>query len=114
MSAPDTYSPNDSPMERQTLRIDKWLWYARFFKTRNLATRLAAEGKIRADGKVVTRAHHPVKVGDVLTFPVARRICVVRVLALGARRGPAVEARTLYEDLMGSSAAKETENRERA
>lgn len=112
---------NGIPVECETLRIDKWLWHARFFKSRSQATRLAADGRIRVDGKVVTRAHHPVKVGNVLTFPVARRICVVRILALGARRGPATEARTLYEDLMdrpaateGQKTAKKAENRKRA
>lgn len=83
-----------------TLRIDKWLWYARFFKSRSQATRLAQDGRIRVDGRVVNRAHHPVKVGDVLTFPQARRIRVVRVLALGRRRGPPGEAQTLYEDVI--------------
>lgn len=86
--------------EASGLRIDKWLWYARLFKSRSQASKLAAEGRIRVDGKIVTRAHHPVKVGDVLTFPKARHIRVVRVVALGTRRGPAAEARTLYEDLL--------------
>ena len=86
--------------EAAGLRIDKWLWYARLFKSRSQASKLAAEGRIRVDGKIVTRAHHMVKVGDVLTFPKARHIRVVRVVALGTRRGPAAEARTLYEDLL--------------
>lgn len=85
-----------------TLRIDKWMWYARFFKSRNQATQIAAKRRIRVDGRVVRRAHHPVKVGDILTFPQARRIRVVRVLALGTRRGPAPEAQTLYEDLLAA------------
>lgn len=88
-----------------TLRIDKWLWYARFFKTRTQASRLAADSRIRVDGTVVTRAHHPVKVGDVLTFPQARRIRAVRVVALNTRRGPASEARALYEDLLPADAS---------
>ena len=90
--------------ETAGLRIDKWLWYARFFKSRTQASRLAADGRIRVDGKVISRAHHPVKVGDVLTFPQARRIRAVRIIALGTRRGPASEARTLYEDLLPADA----------
>lgn len=86
--------------ETATLRIDKWMWYARFFKSRSQASRLASDGKVRVDGKIVNRAHHPVKIGNVLTFPQARQIRAVRVLALGTRRGPAAEARTLYEDLI--------------
>ncbi len=86
-------------METATIRIDKWLWQARFFKTRASASRLCLAGRVRIDGKVIAKAHHALKVGDVLTFPQARRIRVVRVAALGVRRGPAREAATLYEDL---------------
>ena len=81
------------------VRIDKWLWYARFFKSRSLATRTCAAGKVRANSSVVRKAHHGLRVGDVLTFPQGGRIRVVRVLAHGERRGPAPLARTLYEDL---------------
>ena len=86
-------------MSDERLRLDKWLWYARFFRTRSLATRLCAAGRVRINREVVSKTHAAVKPGDVLTFPQARRIRVVKVLALAARRGPAVEARTLYEDL---------------
>lgn len=81
------------------LRIDKWLWFARFFKTRSLAAKVCAAGVVRCSGAVVTRAHHAVRPGDVLTFPQGRHIRVVRVRSLGARRGPAPEAQALYEDL---------------
>ena len=86
-------------METATIRIDKWLWRARFFKTRASASRLCLAGRVRIDGKVIAKAHYALKVGDILTFPQARRIRVVRVAALGVRRGPAVEAANLYEDL---------------
>jgi ribosome-associated heat shock protein Hsp15 len=81
------------------LRIDKWLWHARFFKTRGQATRLCADGRVRVDGAVVTKAHHLVRPGNVLTFPQARDIRVVRIEALGTRRGPPREAQALYSDL---------------
>ncbi|NYZ16010.1 RNA-binding S4 domain-containing protein [Azospirillum sp. RWY-5-1] len=81
------------------LRLDKWLWYARFLKTRSLAAKLCASGALRCSGTVVTKAHHAVKPGDVLTFPQGRHIRVIRIRALGLRRGPAPEAQTLYEDL---------------
>lgn len=81
------------------LRVDKWLWFARFFKTRSLAAKLCNGGVVRCSGTVVTKAHFAVKPGDVLTFSQGRHIRVVKVLALGSRRGPADEARTLYEDL---------------
>lgn len=85
--------------ERDTIRLDKWLWQARFFKSRTVARRLCAAGRVRIDGVPVAKAHAAVRVGVVLTFPQARRIRVVRVVALGTRRGPAGEARTLYEEL---------------
>ncbi len=82
-----------------TLRLDKWLWYARFFKSRSLATAICAEGKVRVDGAVTLKAHHALRPGQVLTFVQGRHVRVVRVVALGTRRGPPAEAQTLYEDL---------------
>jgi ribosome-associated heat shock protein Hsp15 len=83
----------------ETQRIDKWLWFARFLKSRSLATTLAASGKLRLNGLLIAKAHQQVKVGDVLTFPLGPHIRVIKVLAPGTRRGPAPEAQTLYEDL---------------
>ncbi len=87
------------PAAEPNLRADKWLWYARFFKTRGLAAKLCNAGKLHASGEAVSKAHHKVKQGDVLTFPQGRHVRVVKVLELGTRRGPAPEARLLYEDL---------------
>ncbi|MFQ5773078.1 MAG: RNA-binding S4 domain-containing protein [Kiloniellaceae bacterium] len=86
-------------MNGPALRLDKWLWYARFFKTRTLAAQACASGKLRIGGEIVSKAHHKVRPGDVLTFPQGRHIRVIKVLALAERRGPAVEARLIYEDL---------------
>ncbi len=83
----------------ENLRLDKWLWYARFCKSRTLATRLCASGRLRVNGAIVKKAHYVLKPGDVLTFPKGPHIRVIRVAALGTRRGPATEARTLYDDL---------------
>jgi ribosome-associated heat shock protein Hsp15 len=85
--------------EAGRIRLDKWLWYARFFKSRSLAARLCAAGQVRIGGAPVTKAHHAIHAGEVLTFAQGRQIRVVKVLALGLRRGPASEARALYEDL---------------
>ncbi len=82
-----------------TLRADKWLWYARFFKTRSLAAKLCNAGELHVSGEAVSKAHRKVKPGDVLTFPQGRHVRVVKVLELGTRRGPAPEAGLLYEDL---------------
>jgi len=85
------------------LRLDKWLWQARFFKTRALAAQLVLKGRLRVNQSIVTKAHHRVRPGDVLTFPQGRVVRVVRVLDLGTRRGPASEAQALYEDLGADS-----------
>lgn len=81
------------------LRLDKWLWHARFFKTRTLAARQVTGGHVRVDGVRVSKAAYVVSAGMVLTFQQERDIRVIRVLGLGVRRGPAAEAQALYEDL---------------
>jgi ribosome-associated heat shock protein Hsp15 len=85
--------------QRQTLRLDKWLWQARFFKSRGLAAEVVERGHLRVNGQRHSKPGFAVGEGDVLTFPQGGRIRVVRVLALGDRRGPASEAQTLYLDL---------------
>ena len=65
------------------LRLDKWPWYARFFKTRSLAAKLCAAGAVRIGGAPVTKAHHSVRPGDVLTFAQGRHIRVIKIVALG-------------------------------
>ena len=82
-----------------SLRLDKWLWQARFFKTRALAAQLVGKGRVRVNQAVVTKPHHRLRPGDVLTFPQGGSVRVVRVVDLGSRRGPAREAQSLYEDL---------------
>ena len=91
-----------------TLRLDKWLWYARFCKSRSLAQKLCEASRIRIGGTVVSKAHHPVRSGDVLTFPLGPHVRVIKVITLGVRRGPAQEAGLLYEDL-APPAAREGE-----
>jgi ribosome-associated heat shock protein Hsp15 len=83
----------------ESLRLDKFLWFARIVKTRALAQKLAEEGRIRLSGRVVDRSHASVKVGDVLSFAVHGRVRVIRIEAIPARRGPPVEARALYAEL---------------
>jgi ribosome-associated heat shock protein Hsp15 len=80
-------------------RIDRWLWFARFLKTRTLAAKLVAAGKVRVNGGRVSKPSHMVVVGDVLTFALGARVRVVKVAAAGSRRGPYAEACLLYEDL---------------
>ncbi|WP_138469488.1 RNA-binding S4 domain-containing protein [Poseidonocella sp. HB161398] len=81
------------------LRVDKWLWHARFFKTRGLAAEVASSGQLRLNGTHVRKSSQVVKPGDTLSFPQGSRLRVVRIAAIGTRRGPAPEAQALYEDL---------------
>ena len=81
------------------LRIDKWLWYARAAKTRSLAAKLVTSGSVRLNKDKVTSASQQIKAGDVLTIARAGQIRILKVVALGHRRGPASEAQLLYEDL---------------
>ncbi len=83
----------------ETIRLDKWLWQARFFKSRSLATTAVQAGELRINGVHCLKPAHAVAAGDTLTFIQAGRVRVVRLLATGLRRGPAPEARLLYEDL---------------
>ena len=89
---------NDSPAGQ---RLARWLWCARFFKTRGLAAKLCQAGRVRVNRRPVQKAHHILRVGDILTFPQAGSIRVVRVEALAERRGPAPEAARLYANLDG-------------
>ena len=81
------------------LRIDKWLWQARFFKTRSLAAKLVQSGKLRLNGDLVSKPARNVTAGDVLTFPLALKIRVIEIVELGTRRGPAPEAQALYSEM---------------
>lgn len=83
----------------ETIRLDKWLWQARFFKSRALAAETAESGHLRINGQPTRKAGAGVAAGDVLTFPQGARIRVVRIVALGLRRGPASEAQMLYLDM---------------
>jgi ribosome-associated heat shock protein Hsp15 len=82
-----------------TLRLDKWLWFARFARTRTSAAKLITEARFRVNGQATEKAHHAIRCGDVLTFPLGPHIRVIKILGLAARRGGAPEARLLYEDL---------------
>ena len=81
------------------IRIDKWLWHARCFKTRSLAAKQVSAGHVRLNADKISKPAQNVTPGDVLTFPQGRQIRVVRVEAIGERRGPAPEAQTLYFDM---------------
>jgi len=81
------------------VRVDKWLWWARFFKTRSLAAKVVTSGHLRVNGEKVAKTAFGVGPGDTLTFSQGHDIRVVRIAAVGSRRGPASEAQALYSDL---------------
>lgn len=83
--------------DRDWQRLDKWLWCARFMKVRAGCSRWVAEGGIRINRQPTDKPHAKLRPGDVLTVPINGDVRVLRILALAARRGPAPEARLLYE-----------------
>jgi ribosome-associated heat shock protein Hsp15 len=89
----------------ESLRLDKYLWFARIVKTRAQAQELAESGRLRLSGRVVDRAHVPVRPGDILTFALRGRVRVLKVESLPARRGAPAEARALYSSLDEAAAA---------
>ena len=89
------------------IRLDKWLWYARFLKSRTSASKLCSAGSVRINSQRTLKAHSLVRVGDVLTFPQGNKIRVVRIIQLGKRRGPAAEAEELYSELESTEIQKE-------
>jgi ribosome-associated heat shock protein Hsp15 len=84
--------------QAEKLRIDKWLWHARFYKTRSLASKACQSGHIVLNGQSVSKASVTIVVGDRLQFFQGPHLRVVEIMALGVRRGPAPEAQTLYAD----------------
>lgn len=84
-------------------RLDIWLWHARIARTRGLCTRLVAGGAMRVNRQPTDKPHARVRPGDVLTLALGTGergvVRVLKILALGERRGPATEARALYEEL---------------
>ena len=83
---------------RLSIRLDKWLWQARFFKARSISAKVVSAGHVMLNGSKVKKPSTPIKVGDLLEFLQAERVWIVKVAALGMRRGPAPEAQQLYED----------------
>ena len=94
-------------MSDDACRADVWLWRARFFKTRSLAAKFVDEGRVRltraGQESRLDKCARPVRIGDALVFALGGRLTAVRVEAMGERRGPPAEARTLYSPLEISS-----------
>ena len=93
-------------MTEAKVRIDKWLWAARFFKTRSLATEAVAGGRVHMDGQRVKPAKD-VRVGDRLEITIGEAVFAVEVLGLADKRGPASQAQALYSESDESRARRE-------
>jgi ribosome-associated heat shock protein Hsp15 len=91
-------------------RLDQWLWFARFAKSRSLASRLCTAGAIILNGVVVEKARHLIRVGDIIVVPQGVLSRTIRVKALGSRRGPSTEAQLLYEEAAAPAAASELDS----
>jgi ribosome-associated heat shock protein Hsp15 len=99
MAATSEDKPATGDGAASSQRLDKWLWFARVVKSRTLAATLIGQGKFRVNGERVEKPSVSVKPGDVVMSTAQRSVRVLRVATIGHRRGPAVEAQGLYEDL---------------
>ncbi len=86
-------------------RLDKWLWCARITRSRTGAQALIAAGQVRVNRARITRVSHELKIDDILTIIIGSRVRVMKVAGFAMRRGPAVAARMLYEDMREADAA---------
>lgn len=89
------------------MRLDKYLWFVRLSPSRSSAQALAERGIVRLNGRRIERAHAPVRIGDLITFPQANLIRVIRVETLPDRRGPASEAQLCYSAITPGAAAED-------
>ena len=83
----------------ESLRIDKWLWYGRFFKSRSIASRFIAKRRVRLNSRRINKSSQLLKIGDILTFSIGAKLLIIKVVGLGSRRGPNKEANMLYLDI---------------
>ena len=97
---------------KEKVRVDKWLWAARFFKTRGLASRAVSGGHVQLNGGRI-KPSRPVQIGDRLRVKRGVEVFTVDILALSSRRGPATVARTLYEETEESQVLREAEQEQR-
>ena len=85
----------------EKIRLDTWLWYARFYKSRSLSSKAIVSGKLRVNSNKIIKPASKVKKNDVLTINHINMVRIIQVQSLGSRRGPASEAQKLYNDLAG-------------
>ncbi len=102
----DRTGESAQPASTLRLRIDKWLWAARLFKTRTLAAQAVDLGRVRAEGMRVKPAH-ALRIGEMIEIQLGESRIDVVVVALSAVRGPAPQAQLLYEETPASAARRQ-------
>jgi ribosome-associated heat shock protein Hsp15 len=86
-------------LEKKTIRLDLYLFYIRFFKSRNLATKYISTNRTRVSGQVTKKPHKLVSIDDVLTLPINDKVKILKIINIPFRRGPFLESTHYYEDL---------------
>ena len=89
----------------EKIRLDTWLWYARFYKSRSLCSKAILNGKLRVNSNKTMKPASKVKTNDVITINHVHMVRIIQVQSLGHRRGPASEAQQLYKDLSGNTSS---------
>lgn len=97
----------------QSQRIDKWLWHARFYKTRSIAQKQVSTGKIRVDREKISSPSRKVTTGNVLTITRERDIKIIEILGIADKRGPYSEAQLLYNDMSPPKPEKQKQEQTR-
>ena len=95
----------------EKIRLDTWLWYARFYKSRSLSSKAILSGKVRVNSNKIIKPASKVKINDVLTINHVTTVRIIQIQSLGARRGPASEAQKLYKDLSGDATTGAANNK---
>jgi ribosome-associated heat shock protein Hsp15 len=83
----------------EALRLDKWLWHARFVRRRQIAADLVVAGRVRVNGEVITKTHRLLRPGDIVTLVTPHDVKMVKVVDLGTRRGSSAQGCELYEQI---------------
>ena len=83
----------------EKIRLDTWLWYARFYKSRSLSSKAILSGKLRLNSNKIIKPASKIKINDVLTINHVNAVRIIQIQSIGSRRGPASEAQALYNDL---------------
>ena len=98
-------------LDKKTIRLDLYLYYIRFLKSRNLATKFISASRIRISGHVTQKPHKLVSIDDVLTMTINDRVKILKIINIPYRRGPFLESKLYYEDLTPLEKRENIDNR---